>query len=216
MLRAYSALLAASLLGGLSWLASCDANVTEGCVSGPCTDDAGLVTTSASTGSSAGGGGGAPDGGTGGAPSCFADWHKSDACDVKSLPKTGDIPCNVWAVMHKNPIDSGGCQKCHQNPPLNGAPFPELRYEDLLAVSGYGIDNPDERVFQSMARAISDVPPMFYTHMPFAGSQPLTCDDAKTLSKWLTDCIPPAPEGTGDEHCCQLQMDPMDVDAGCP
>lgn len=100
--------LAVSLAGATTaaLLPGCTASVDSGCLGGPCGDDAGVKQP-------------APDdAGDGGCSSaCYADYHLVEKCDVANLPTEGDIPCDVWAVMHKQPLDSGGCHKCHQNPP---------------------------------------------------------------------------------------------------
>jgi hypothetical protein len=194
--------------------AACNADVDSGCLAGPCADeDSGVPAADAGQSSCTG----AEDGGK----ACYADYHLAAACDPEKLPTTGDIPCDVWAVMHKNPLNKGGCHKCHQNPPLNGAPFPETSYEDLLVRSstyGYG-DGGTERIFQSMAYALADnlsCGPPGYTPMPFATSEPLSCEDSLTLSNWLAGCAKPVPVGEGSGNCCKKLGMPSDPDAGCP
>ncbi len=187
-------------------LPGCTASVDSGCLGGPCGDDAGVKPFSdAGMCTSA----------------CYADFHLTEQCDVANMPTEGDIPCDVWAVMHKQPLDSGGCHKCHQNPPQNGAPFPELTYQNLMVTSmtyGYGKTN-QERIFQSMMYALAaNLPcgPLGYTPMPFATSEPLSCKDSLTLTTWLSQCAPPVPKGTGSAACCMKQHDDSDPDAGCP
>jgi hypothetical protein len=85
----------------LAALAACNAQITEMCVSGPCTLDTG--------------GGPGSTTGAGGA---------MDAANCPETPQTGDFPCDVFAVVHKS------CNPCHQMPPKNGAPFPLLAYAD--------------------------------------------------------------------------------------
>jgi hypothetical protein len=193
-------------------LPGCTASVESGCLGGPCDDDAGVMPKVD--------GGGMCTGQPGG-PACYADFHAVMKCDPSKMPTDGDIPCDVWAVMHKQPLDSGGCHKCHQDPPLNGAPFPEITYQDLLVKTstfGYGMGG-DERIFQSMMYALAaNLPcgPTGYTPMPFVTSEPLMCQDSLTLSNWLAACIPPAPAGTGGAACCKKFHDDADPDAGCP
>ncbi|HEY4122928.1 MAG TPA: hypothetical protein VGM56_33920 [Byssovorax sp.] len=210
---------AAGLLAApLAAFAACNADVTENCVSGPCTADAGdLSTTATSTGS-----GGASGAGGGG---CAAPLDTIDDCDVASMDPSANIPCDIWAIMHRQPLDSGGCHKCHQNPPI-GAPFPELTYSDLLQVSGYGAGeipaHPDERVFQTMLKALQPTPPFPLTPMPFPTSEPLTCAEQRKLTNWLRGdgtpggCAKPVPAGQGDSACCVIQGDDENPDAGCP
>jgi hypothetical protein len=200
---ATAAALAASLVPG------CTASVDSGCVGGPCGDDSGVPPAS--------------DAGVcvsePGGEVCYADYRLVDKCDPSTMPTDGDIPCDIWAVMHKQPLDSGGCHKCHENPPIGGSPFPEVSYQDLLKESGYGTPGAHERVFQSMAKALSanlSCGPTGYTPMPFVTSKKLSCADSLKLSTWLTKCAPPADPGKGGAACCAAQDDAPAPDAGCP
>jgi hypothetical protein len=105
----------------------------------------------------------------------------TDAANCPSTPQTGDFPCDVFAVVHHN------CNPCHQNPPLNGAPFPLLVYADTQKVY-----SPTELVFQQMFISTG---PNGSPRMPFGGM--LTPTDYDLLHGWLAQCAPPVPSGTG-------------------
>ncbi len=89
-------------------LGACTADLEEGCLSGECSPPGKPpVPTNTSTSSGAGGAGGS---------SC------------ESTPATGDFPCDVFTVLQNN------CHSCHQAPPLNGAPYSLLTYEDTREI----------------------------------------------------------------------------------
>ncbi len=101
---------------------SCNASVVEACLDGPCPSENGGMGGTGARGTSStakGAGGGA------------------DACPP--TPQTGDIPCDVFTVIHLN------CNPCHQNPPKNGAPFPLLDYSDTQQLF-----EPGKLIFQQM------------------------------------------------------------------
>jgi hypothetical protein len=136
---------------------ACNASVTESCLGGPCATD---------TGGMAGAGGKGADSG-------------ADACPAK--PKTGDFPCDVFAVIHTN------CNPCHQNPPMNNAPFPLLTYSDTQQPF-----LPGKLIFQQM---YDQTRPTACPRMPLGGM--LDAADLATLTAWLTSCAPPEPSGKG-------------------
>jgi hypothetical protein len=152
--------------------ASCDANVAESCLAGPCAaPGAGGASSSSSSAVSSGSGGS----GT------------ADTCPIPNPTRTGDIPCDVFAVIHTN------CNPCHQNPTRNGAPFPLLNYADMQ--QPYATDqnnNPQNLIYQQMydQTRVGALP-----RMPL-GSHLSAKDDA-TLTAWLVACAPPAPLGQG-------------------
>jgi len=147
--------------------AACDASVTESCIGGPCTiGTGGGGTTSSTSGSGTGTGGMSSTGGTAGCP---------------DTPRTGDFPCDVFAVVHQS------CNPCHQSPPLGGAPFPLLTYADTQQVFA-----PGELIYQQMYISVG---PSGSPRMPF-GSM-LAPADYATLYGWLGMCAPPVAAGTG-------------------
>lgn len=101
-----------------------------------------------------------------------------------SFPSTGDLPCDVAAVLQ------GNCQHCHSNPPRNGAPFPEVTFEDLEQPFGTN----GLRRWQRMAQVIV---PGGGIHMPPPGQPQLTDAQLQTLLGWFNTCAPPVAEGSG-------------------
>jgi hypothetical protein len=158
-----------------AFAASCDANVSESCVTGPCLSLGAGGAGMAASSSSAAGSGGQGTGGT------------ADTCSIPATTRTGDIPCDVFAVVHPN------CNPCHQNPTTNGAPFPLLNYSDTQ--QAYLTDanmKPTKLVFQQM---FDQTRPDACPRMPLGGK--LDAQDYATLSAWLVGCAPPAPAGQG-------------------
>jgi hypothetical protein len=149
-------------------MAACKADVQEGCLSGLCPS---RDTTGAGTGGGQGGGGA---GGDAGMP-------------CPPLPMTGDIPCDVFAVIN------GTCDHCHVNPPKAGAPFSLLSYADVLMP----YDMHGKLRYQRMHEVIQ---PDGSPHMPFKSKlipvPPLTDAELTTLDTWLL-CPQPVPAGMG-------------------
>jgi hypothetical protein len=105
-----------------------------------------------------------------------------DACPG---PSQGDLPCAVAQVLEI-------CQNCHQNPPVRGAPFPFLTYEDTQKVYFGAMLR-----WQRMAQVIEASDPV---HMPPRSATDipqLTDDQLQTLRDWFAACTPPLPEGQG-------------------
>ena len=144
--------------------AGCNADLTPGCLSGGCPP---AETTSTTTG------GGGQDGGATCGP----------------LPASGDIPCDVFKVIH------GSCNRCHTDPPLIGAPFPLLTYEDTQMP----YDTHGKLRYQRMREVIQ---PNGAPHMPFQSTKivvpPLTDAELATLDAWLA-CPTPTAQGQGCE-----------------
>jgi hypothetical protein len=142
--------------------AACDADVEEGCVGGAC----GGASAGSSTTSS--GAGGAHDAGS------------LDAAPCDNSAATGDFPPAVARALVN-------CQRCHvpaDQGPLQPAPFPLLRYEDVKAEYGH------EPIWRRMAPALRS------GFMPSAPPK-LDAVDEQALLDWLDACAPPAPEGAG-------------------
>jgi hypothetical protein len=93
-------------------------------------------------------------------------------------PATGSVPADVAAVL------SDRCQPCHTDPPLNDAPFPLLKYEDVHQLFAGTIP-----IYHEMYLLIQ---PGGMPHMPFGNAPQLSADQLKTLSDWLLSCAPPA------------------------
>jgi len=96
----------------------------------------------------------------------------------------GDYPCDVGTVIQNR------CQECHQDPPLHGAHFSLLRFEDTQQPFGVA----GMLRWQRMAQVIE---PDAIPHMPYQDAGQLTVDELETLRNWFKSCAPPAPEGQG-------------------
>jgi hypothetical protein len=78
------------------------------------------------------------------------------------------------------------CQRCHQDPTQNGAPFSLLSYADTQVVDRKGVPR-----FQRMKAAIESdyMPPTFLELEPAV--EPLTDSERTTLLNWLSHDPPP-------------------------
>jgi hypothetical protein len=73
------------------------------------------------------------------------------------------------------------CQRCHQDPPLNGAPVPFMTYEDTQAQWF----NTDFKAWERMQKAVAtDFMPATFTAIE-PPVEPLTCEQKTTLLGWL-------------------------------
>jgi hypothetical protein len=105
-----------------------------------------------------------------------------------SFPTTGDLPCDVAAVLVAK------CQACHRQPPRDHAPFPLVTFEDLA--QPFGQDG--LRRWQRVGQVIE---PGDRFPMPLAGAPPLDAQEHATLRAWVAACAPPQPEAMGcDGH----------------
>ena len=155
--RVLAILAISSLFSAL--LASCTADLEEGCLGGECVPP--------------------------GSPPIPAEWPVSDAgsdgATCTGTPDVGDFPCDVFALLQTH------CQTCHQAPPLNGAPFSLLTYEDTRQPFG----STGKQRWQRMAEVIET------GFMPLGQMIPAADKDA--FLAWLNACAVPAPDGMGCE-----------------
>ncbi len=141
-------------------------------------DQGGNDSTGPGLASAGGGAGGAPEtssgqSGGGGAPA---------AC-IDDFPTRGDYPCEVFAVLEAK------CFACHQDPPLNDAPFSFATYEDTREPF-----LETKKRWQRMAEVIQPVegqPPF----MPFFTAPDLAPSEKATLEAWFKACAPPGEPG---------------------
>lgn len=160
MLRSLSAaVVVAAAAAVVAAMPACDAKVEESCTAGSCGGAEAHVNTGTGTGTDTG----------------------PDATKCPATPQTGDFPCDVFAVIHKN------CNPCHQNPPMGNAPFPLLTYADTQKEYAPGF-----LTFQQMWVSTG---PTGDPRMPFGGM--LQPADYDLLHGWLGMCAPPVPAGTG-------------------
>lgn len=82
-----------------------------------------------------------------------------------------------WCATDR--VLSHKCRRCHQDPPLNGAPFPLSSYADTQVVDGRGKPR-----FQKMADSVASayMPPQFLSLTPPV--EPLTDEERTTLLDW--------------------------------
>jgi hypothetical protein len=99
-------------------------------------------------------------------------------CGSSPPPATGSIPADVAAIL------TSRCQTCHQMPPVNGAPFPLLTYNDVHQLFAGTIP-----IYQEMY--ILTQPDGQEPHMPYGSAPQLTGDQLATLGNWLLACAPP-------------------------
>lgn len=144
-------------------LAACSSKLDEGCTSGVCT-------------TSSSGDGGA----TGSMTSSSTTSGDGSGSVCPPGPATGDVPCDVFEVIHR------ACHRCHTDPPIN-APFPLLTYEDMQ--QPYGVAS---KRYQRMNQVIR---PDGIPRMPPDGA--LSAKDFAVLSGWLDACAMPTKEGEG-------------------
>lgn len=108
----------------------------------------------------------------------------ADGAPCGPNPATGDLPCDVSAVL----VDK--CQSCHQDPPRNNAPWALLTYEDTQMPYG----NKGKLRWQRMAEVVE---PGAIPSMPLPPAPPLTATQLDSLRGWFKACAPPVPEGQG-------------------
>jgi hypothetical protein len=130
----------------------------------------------AGTGGAGAGGGGANAGG--------------DAGEASGGGEAGsgrpDFPCDVGRAIEAK------CQRCHTDPPRNGAPFPILTWDDTRAPYGLAV------VYEAMLVAVESG---FMPLTELSLSPPvedLTPEEKTTLVSWLRAGAPPAET---DERC---------------
>lgn len=160
----FFSVIATTLIAG-----ACTADLEESCLSGPCFAEQPPTTASSTTGTGGSGGSGGSGGAAGSGPDCSA------------VPTTGQFPCDVHAVLVTH------CHKCHQDPPLNAAPFPLLEFEKTREI--YGI----EPIWMRMQAVITS------GFMPLAPNPDLMGADLQTMQDWFAACAPPVPDGMGCE-----------------
>lgn len=87
------------------------------------------------------------------------------------------------------PILEARCQRCHSDPPDNGAPFPLVTYDDTQREDRY----PHMR--EAVEREF--MPPLWLSLDPPV--QPLSCSEKATLLAWIDEGAAPTPD---DDPAC--------------
>ena len=110
----------------------------------------------------------------------------SDASETQSDPGVDLTWCDA------EPILQAHCQRCHTDPPVNGAPFPLLTYADTQAGEA-------PHRYEQMGAAVSAefMPPQWLAVDPPVVALP--CSEKRTLIEWVNQEAPPPPED--DEAC---------------
>ena len=98
--------------------------------------------------------------------------------DCTTVPTTGDLPCDVYAVLKAK------CFTCHTDPPQNYAPFPLLNFADTREPYVNG-----SIVWERIGPAITN------GFMP--QNDDLTTAEEQILLDWVAACAPPEPIGQG-------------------
>ncbi len=129
----------------------CEATLEEDCTAGPC---GGATVAAASTIAAVTSGG---EGG--GAAGC-------------GFSETGELPCDVFTILDAR------CHKCHQDPPVNGAPFSLLTWQSFQEVYG------GKQIWE---RADVAIEPGAIPQMPFL-EEPLPEEQRAVLHAWFATC----------------------------
>jgi hypothetical protein len=113
------------------------------------------------------GAGSTSSGGTGGASMAGAGAGGS--------PEPGPTWCEVFAVLEQK------CQRCHHEPPANGAPFALVTYDDTQVVDRRGVPR-----YERMLDAVeSDFMPATFIELE-PPVEPLDASEKTLLVDWLS------------------------------
>lgn len=115
----------------------------------------------------------------------------SGAC-ASADPRSTPSFCDVLPILQSK------CQRCHQNPAQNGAPFALLTYADTQ-VAAPTPEKPQRKRYEQMRAAVeSGVMPDRSQNLDPPVSD-LTCEEKATLLAWLRAGAPP--EADGENEC---------------
>jgi hypothetical protein len=103
------------------------------------------------------------------------------------------------------PILESKCQRCHQDPPMNGAPFPLLTYSDTQEAAPLP-DEPERKRAEDMRNAVETNSMPFMSLSLEPPVSPLTCAERATLLDWLRKGAFPPPEGQEDCHGVRARL----------
>jgi hypothetical protein len=110
----------------------------------------------------------------------------STACPSDGAGGEGGVPSAPIRFCQAEIVLRTVCQRCHQEPPLNGAPFPLVTYEDTQELFAEGVLR-----WERMKEVVE------IDFMPLRGGgldppvERLTCDEKSTLMGWLEQCAKP-------------------------
>jgi uncharacterized membrane protein len=113
------------------------------------------------------------------------------AGDLAPVAAGGAEHASDWCAVRL--VLEAKCQRCHSAPPVHGAPFPLVAYEDTQVTNRRG-----EARFMAIAAVVADgfMPPAFITLDPAV--EPLSADEQELLLGWCSAGGLPA-----DEAACQ-------------
>lgn len=166
-------LLGFAVVGAL--IASCaDHDPEMGRVGGPLPDGGGATGGSAGQAGSAGSAGNAGSAGSAGAAGADA----STCPPVDPGIVSPAFPCEIEAII------AAKCQRCHQDPPQNGAPFPLLTWQDTQ--EEYLLSPIWKRMYNAVNTGF-----MPFVALPLDPPvEPLTPQEKDTLLAWLECALP--------------------------
>lgn len=105
-------------------------------------------------------------------------------------------PSEPIRFCQANIVLSTVCQRCHANPPMNGAPFPLVTYEDTQQV----FDMVSGKLRWERMQEVVAVDLMPLMGIPNVEVSPLTCEEKSTLMGWLGQCAQPEGGTTCDDE----------------
>lgn len=99
--------------------------------------------------------------------------------------------CDVAGILETK------CQRCHANPPVHGAPFPLMNFDDTQQPAPVSSDTGRKRSADMLEAVEIDFMP--YTRISLDPPvSPLTCEEKTTLLTWLRKGSSPPPAGHED------------------
>jgi uncharacterized membrane protein len=113
------------------------------------------------------------------------------AGDMPPVTAGGAEQAPDWCAVR--PVLEAKCQRCHAAPPVHGAPFALVTYEDTQVANRRG-----EARFMAIAAVVADgfMPPAFITLEPAV--EPLSAEEQELLLGWCRAGGLPV-----DEAACQ-------------
>ena len=98
-----------------------------------------------------------------------------DGAGASGSPESGPTWCEAFAVLERK------CQRCHHEPPANGAPFALVSYDDTQVVDRRGVPR-----YERMLDAVeSDFMPATFIELE-PPVEPLDADEKALLVDWLS------------------------------
>ena len=104
--------------------------------------------------------------------------------------------CDVAGIVKSK------CQRCHADPPVHGAPFPLMNYDDTQQPAPVSTDPGRKRAADMLDAVETNFMP--YTRLSLDPPvSPLTCEERTTLLAWLRKGGSPPP--AGHEDCSNVE-----------